>query len=78
MIITDPAFFCCRYVKGYDPDNWLTIDPKTAEIKLKKKPDRESPLLKNGTYFAEILCLTNGTLTFCFYTTFRCFTCNTS
>lgn len=61
MIITDPAFFCCRYVKGHDPGNWLIIDPKTADIRLKKMPDRESPLLKNGTYFAEILCMTDGT-----------------
>ncbi|PWS22192.1 hypothetical protein DKP78_19675, partial [Enterococcus faecium] len=34
------------------------IDPKTAEIKLNKVPDRESPYLKNGTYLAEVLCLT--------------------
>uniref|UniRef100_A0A8C5E0E4 Desmoglein-2-like n=1 Tax=Gouania willdenowi TaxID=441366 RepID=A0A8C5E0E4_GOUWI len=46
-----------RYVKGFDPDNWLTIDPKTAEIKLNKMPDRESPALVNGTYFAEIICI---------------------
>ncbi|XP_069007189.1 desmoglein-2.1-like [Embiotoca jacksoni] len=45
------------YVKGSDPDNWLTIDPKTAEIKLTKLPDRESPALVNGTYFAEVLCI---------------------
>uniref|UniRef100_UPI003AABC8CE desmoglein-2.1-like n=1 Tax=Centroberyx gerrardi TaxID=166262 RepID=UPI003AABC8CE len=47
-----------RYAKGYDPDGWLLIDPETAEIRLKKKPDRESPFVVNGTYRAEILCLT--------------------
>ncbi|CAJ1059633.1 desmoglein-2-like [Xyrichtys novacula] len=46
-----------RYVKGSDPDNWLTIDLKTAEIKLNKMPDRESPYLKNGTYIAKVLCI---------------------
>nr|XP_029135630.1 desmoglein-3-like [Labrus bergylta] len=46
-----------KYVKGSDPGNWLTIDPKTAEIKLNKLPDRESPLLVNGTYFAQVLCI---------------------
>ncbi|XP_028817123.1 desmoglein-3-like isoform X2 [Denticeps clupeoides] len=47
-----------RYAKGRDPDNWFTIDEKTAEIRLNKVPDRESPFLVNGTYMAEILCLT--------------------
>ncbi|XP_035987607.1 desmoglein-2.1 isoform X3 [Fundulus heteroclitus] len=47
-----------KYVKGSDPENWFTIDPKTAEIKLIKKPDRESTALVNGTYFAKILCIT--------------------
>uniref|UniRef100_A0A3Q3J028 Cadherin domain-containing protein n=1 Tax=Monopterus albus TaxID=43700 RepID=A0A3Q3J028_MONAL len=46
-----------RYAKGSDLDNWLTIDPKTADIKLNKMPDRESPFLVNGTYFAKILCI---------------------
>ncbi|XP_029943539.1 desmoglein-2-like isoform X1 [Salarias fasciatus] len=46
-----------RYAKGFDPDSWLTIDPKTAEIRLNKMPDRESPFLVNGTYFAQVLCI---------------------
>lgn len=50
----------CRYVKGSDPGNWLSIDPKTAEIKLKKMPDRESEYLVNGTYFAKVLCISEG------------------
>ncbi|KAL1022682.1 hypothetical protein UPYG_G00030970 [Umbra pygmaea] len=47
-----------RYAKSYDPDNWVTIDEETAEIKLTKVPDRESKFLVNGTYFAKILCMT--------------------
>ncbi len=62
MIITDTAYFCYRYAKGSDPDNWLTIDPETAEIKLNKMPDRESPFLVNGTYMAKVLCISDGTL----------------
>uniref|UniRef100_A0A3Q3AJ64 Desmoglein-2-like n=2 Tax=Kryptolebias marmoratus TaxID=37003 RepID=A0A3Q3AJ64_KRYMA len=46
-----------RYAKGSDPYNWFTIDPKTAEIKLNKIPDKTSPALVNGTYFAEVLCI---------------------
>ncbi|XP_060773617.1 desmoglein-2.1-like isoform X1 [Neoarius graeffei] len=46
-----------KYVKGSDRDNWLSIDEKTAEIKLNKIPDRESPYLVNGIYMAEILCV---------------------
>ncbi|XP_060773605.1 desmoglein-2.1-like isoform X4 [Neoarius graeffei] len=47
-----------RYAKGYDPDNWLSIDEKTSEIKLTKIPDRESKSLVNGSYIAKILCMT--------------------
>ncbi|XP_051803252.1 desmoglein-2-like [Acanthochromis polyacanthus] len=46
------------YAKAYDPDNWFTIDEETAEIKLNKVPDRESPFLVNGTYIAKILAMT--------------------
>ncbi|XP_014353651.1 desmoglein-2-like [Latimeria chalumnae] len=47
-----------RYAKGYDPDNWISIDQNTAEIKLVKIPDRESPFLTGGVYTAKILALT--------------------
>ncbi|XP_017544729.1 uncharacterized protein LOC108416204 isoform X2 [Pygocentrus nattereri] len=47
-----------RYAKGYDPDNWLSINEETSEIKLVKIPDRESKFLVNGTYFAKIICMT--------------------
>ncbi|XP_042339770.1 uncharacterized protein LOC121941115 [Plectropomus leopardus] len=46
------------YAKAYDPDNWFTIDEETAEIKLNKVPDRESPFLEKGTYIAKILAIT--------------------
>lgn len=58
-----------RYAKIRDADNWLIIDEKTAEIRLKKLPDRESKFLVNGTYYAEIICMTNGE--FC-----KCDTCH--
>uniref|UniRef100_A0A087X4C9 Si:ch73-74h11.1 n=1 Tax=Poecilia formosa TaxID=48698 RepID=A0A087X4C9_POEFO len=45
------------YAKAYDPDNWFTVDKETAEIKLNKQPDRESPFLVNGTYIAKILAI---------------------
>ncbi|TWW57293.1 Desmoglein-2 Cadherin family member 5 HDGC [Takifugu flavidus] len=46
-----------RYAKASDPDNWFTIDEDTAEIKLNKKPDRESPFVVNGTYIAKIVAV---------------------
>ncbi|XP_056301486.1 desmoglein-2.1 isoform X2 [Danio aesculapii] len=48
-----------KYAKGYDPDNWISIDVDTAEIKLNKVPDRESPFVVNGTYYAKIICITD-------------------
>ncbi|KAK7945585.1 hypothetical protein WMY93_001313 [Mugilogobius chulae] len=47
-----------RYAKHSDVDNWLIIDERTADIRLNKWPDRESTFLKNGTYYAEIICIT--------------------
>ncbi|XP_038133598.1 desmoglein-2-like isoform X1 [Cyprinodon tularosa] len=49
------------YLKANDPLNWLSIDPQTAEIKLTKDPysDPSARRLVNGTYFAEILCITD-------------------
>lgn len=49
-----------RYAKHRDIDNWLIIDEKTADIRLSKLPDRESVHLINGTYYAEIICISNG------------------
>ncbi|XP_074545677.1 desmoglein-2-like protein [Halichoeres trimaculatus] len=50
-----------RYVKIRDSDNWLIVDGKTADIRLNKVPDRESSFLINGTYYAEIICITDET-----------------
>uniref|UniRef100_A0A672T554 Desmoglein-2-like n=1 Tax=Sinocyclocheilus grahami TaxID=75366 RepID=A0A672T554_SINGR len=47
-----------KYVKGFDPDNWLTIDETTGAIKMNKAPDRESKYLVNGTYYAQIYSIT--------------------
>lgn len=60
--MTVSASWSLRYAKGYDPDNWLWVDPVTAEIKLQKYPDRESPFLVNGTYYAKIIGLDPGKL----------------
>ncbi|XP_045907501.1 desmoglein-2 isoform X1 [Micropterus dolomieu] len=48
-----------RYAKIRDDDHWLIIDEKTADIRLSKLPDRESKFLINGTYYANIICITN-------------------
>ncbi|XP_016320049.1 desmoglein-2-like [Sinocyclocheilus anshuiensis] len=48
-----------RYAKGQDVDNWLIIDERTADIRLNKIPDYESKFLVNGTYYAQIICITN-------------------
>uniref|UniRef100_A0A3Q2SXI9 Desmoglein-2-like n=1 Tax=Fundulus heteroclitus TaxID=8078 RepID=A0A3Q2SXI9_FUNHE len=48
-----------RYAKLKDEDNWFSIDPITAGIKLNKYPDRESKYLVNGRYYAEIICISN-------------------
>lgn len=50
-----------RYAKAFDPDNWFTIDEDTAAIKLNKRPDRESPLVVNGSYVAKIVAIAKGT-----------------
>ncbi|KAM8850390.1 desmoglein-2-like protein [Spinachia spinachia] len=48
-----------RYAKLKDDDNWLIIDDRTGDITLNKLPDRESKFLINGTYYANIICITN-------------------
>ncbi|XP_016147678.1 desmoglein-2-like [Sinocyclocheilus grahami] len=50
-----------RYAKGRDVDNWLIIDERMADIRLNKIPDYESKFLINGTYCAQIICITNDT-----------------
>ncbi|XP_053107069.1 desmoglein-2 [Hemicordylus capensis] len=48
-----------RYAKDHDAGNWITIDSKTAEIKLLRVPDYESSFVVNGTYTATILAITD-------------------
>ncbi|XP_058033017.1 desmoglein-2-like [Ahaetulla prasina] len=45
------------YAKGSDIANWLIINAKTAEIRLRKILDYESPYVINGTYTATILAI---------------------
>ncbi|XP_013918704.1 PREDICTED: desmoglein-2-like [Thamnophis sirtalis] len=45
------------YAKGSDTANWLIIDAKTAEIRLRKVLDYESHYVINGTYTATILAI---------------------
>lgn len=65
VFVTSHVFYIYRYAKIKDDDNWLIIDEKTADIRLKKLPDRESKYLINGTYYAKIICISNGE--FCKY-----------
>ncbi|NXG18495.1 DSG2 protein, partial [Grallaria varia] len=46
------------YMKGRDPENWITIDSVTGEIRLAKRLDYESPHLVNGTYTITMLGVT--------------------
>ncbi|KAM7410638.1 hypothetical protein PAMA_001871 [Pampus argenteus] len=46
------------YAKAHDPENLLIVDEETAEIKLNKVPNRESPFLVNSIYIAKILAIT--------------------
>ncbi|KAK5617770.1 hypothetical protein CRENBAI_000380 [Crenichthys baileyi] len=48
-----------RYEKWGDKDNWLSIDEKTAEIRLNKYPNRESTFLVNGTYYVTIMAISD-------------------
>ncbi|KAF5892315.1 desmoglein-2-like, partial [Clarias magur] len=48
-----------RYIKIQDINNWVSINERTAEIRLNKYPDRESKFLVNGTYYTKIICITN-------------------
>ncbi|KAG8133553.1 hypothetical protein E2320_011324 [Naja naja] len=46
-----------KYAKGSDIANWLIINAKTAEIRLRKVLDYESSYVINGTYTATILAI---------------------
>ncbi|KAJ8370675.1 hypothetical protein SKAU_G00107030 [Synaphobranchus kaupii] len=49
-----------EYSKGDDPDNWVTVDPKTGQISTAKFLDRESPYVVNNTYIITLFAISNG------------------
>ncbi|KAM9633651.1 desmoglein-2 [Trichechus inunguis] len=46
-----------KYIKLEDTDNWISVDSVSSEIKLVKIPDFESRYVRNGTYTAKILAI---------------------
>ena len=49
-----------RYVKGYDPDDWVTVDLHTGHITTAKLLDRESPFMDKDVYTVIIYAVDNG------------------
>ncbi|XP_045637828.1 desmoglein-2 [Ursus americanus] len=49
-----------KYAKLEDIDNWISVDSVTSEIKLVKIPDFESRYVRNGTYTAKILAISES------------------
>ncbi|XP_039110379.1 desmoglein-2 [Hyaena hyaena] len=49
-----------RYAKLEDIDNWISVDSVTSEIRLVKIPDFESRYVRNGTYTAKILAISDS------------------
>ncbi|XP_064154575.1 cadherin-like protein 26 [Anguilla rostrata] len=49
-----------EYSKGDDPDNWVTVDPKTGQISTAKLLDRESPYVVNNTYTVTLYAISHG------------------
>ncbi|XP_048858554.1 desmoglein-4-like [Brienomyrus brachyistius] len=43
------------YAKDYDPEQLLSINETTAEVKLNKVPDQKSKYVKDGTYYAKVI-----------------------
>ncbi|KAJ8257182.1 hypothetical protein GJAV_G00182790 [Gymnothorax javanicus] len=48
------------YIKGDDPDDWVTVDSKTGQISTAKSLDRESPYVVNNTYIITLMAVSNG------------------
>lgn len=53
----------CSFVKGNDVNNWVSLDPKTGQLSVAKKMDRESSQLQNSTYQLLVYVVDNGTRT---------------
>ncbi|XP_035243698.1 cadherin-like protein 26 isoform X1 [Anguilla anguilla] len=49
-----------EYIKGDDPDNWVSVDPKTGAITTVNALDRESPYVVNGTYLITLYAIDKG------------------
>ncbi|XP_035250989.1 cadherin-15-like [Anguilla anguilla] len=53
-IAFDPDNAKLRYEVEYDPEEWLSVDPETGEIRTQKAFNLRSPHVKNGIYHAVI------------------------
>ncbi|XP_036390053.1 cadherin-like protein 26 [Megalops cyprinoides] len=49
-----------RYEIASDPENWVTVDPKTGVVKALHKMDRESPRVNNSYYTVLIHAIDDG------------------
>ncbi|XP_028931988.1 cadherin-15 [Ornithorhynchus anatinus] len=49
------------YLKDYDPEDWLLVDPHSGRIQTKRTLSHKSPFLKDGWYRAIILASDNAT-----------------
>ncbi|XP_004606097.2 desmoglein-3 [Sorex araneus] len=58
---TGKASSSVRYVMGRNDGGFLTIDPKTAQIKFIKNIDRDSTFIVNKTITAEVLAIDENT-----------------
>lgn len=55
-------FYPFRYSIEKDPAGWVTVNPTTGEIFVKKSFDRESSHVTNGTYTITVLVKEKGNL----------------
>uniref|UniRef100_A0A4W6EVT4 Cadherin 26, tandem duplicate 2 n=1 Tax=Lates calcarifer TaxID=8187 RepID=A0A4W6EVT4_LATCA len=58
--MSNATHMCFRYVKGEDPADCVTVDPKTGKITTTKSIDRESVHVNNSIYTVTILAVDNG------------------